>query len=111
MLGDGARDLGSREQSAGAAAAALMRSLPVFACAVFLTCAAANPGRFSGALLCVAAAAPTASRLFMPCLQAAAAARVQGKPDIFDAAQSGDLALVYDHVTVDASCVSRQESL
>ena len=88
-----------------------MRSLPVFACAVILTCAAANAGRFSGALLCVAAAAPTASLLFMPCLQAAAAARVQGKPDIFDAAQSGDLALVYDHVTVDASCVSRRESL
>ena len=41
-------------------------------------------------------------------LQAAAAARIAGKPNIFDAAQSGDLALVQDHVTADASCVGRR---
>ena len=33
--------------------------------------------------------------------QVAAAARIAGKPDIFDAAESCDLALVADHLTVD----------
>ncbi len=36
---------------------------------------------------------------------AAAAARIEGKPDIFAAAGSGDLALVRDHLTVHASVV------
>jgi hypothetical protein len=40
-----------------------------------------------------------------PPLQAAAAARIAGKPDIIAAATSGDLALVQDHLTVDPSCV------
>ena len=32
-----------------------------------------------------------------------------GRPDIFAAAKSGDLALVQDHVTADASCVGRRD--
>ena len=44
-----------------------------------------------------------------PPLQAAAAARIAGKPGIIDAAKSGDLALVQDHVTADASCVGRRD--
>jgi len=42
-------------------------------------------------------------------LQAAAAARIQGKPDIFEAARSGDLSLVRDHLTADPSCVDRRD--
>ena len=42
-------------------------------------------------------------------LQAAAAARIKGKPDIFKAAKSGDLSLVRDHVTADPSCVGRRD--
>ncbi len=41
--------------------------------------------------------------------QAAAAARITGKGDIFAAAKSGDLALVQDHVTTDASCVHAKD--
>jgi hypothetical protein len=41
-------------------------------------------------------------------LQAAAAARITGKPSIFQAAENGDFALVKDHVTVDPSCVCQQ---
>ena len=37
--------------------------------------------------------------------QAAAAARIVGKPDVFEAAESGDLELVKDHVLADAGCV------
>ena len=44
-------------------------------------------------------------------LQAAAAARVKGKPDIIEAAKSGDLSLVRDHVTADPSCVGRAAAL
>ena len=40
----------------------------------------------------------------------AAAARVRGKKDIFDAAEAGDLALVKDHVTADPSCVNQVNS-
>jgi hypothetical protein len=43
-------------------------------------------------------------------LQAAAAARIQGKPDIIAAAESGDLSLVRDHVTADPSCVGRRDA-
>ena len=32
-----------------------------------------------------------------------------GRPDIIAAATSGDLALVQDHVTADASCVGRRD--
>jgi hypothetical protein len=44
-------------------------------------------------------------------LQAAAAARIAGKPDILAAAQNGDFALVRDHLTADASCVGRRDQL
>jgi hypothetical protein len=37
--------------------------------------------------------------------QAAAAARIVGKPDVFEAAESGDLELVKDHFLADAGCV------
>jgi hypothetical protein len=37
-------------------------------------------------------------------------ARLQGKPDIFEAAASGDVALVQDHLTADASCVSSRDA-
>jgi hypothetical protein len=40
----------------------------------------------------------------------AAAARIVGKPNIFAAAESGDLALVQDHLTVDASCVNAKNN-
>ena len=70
-----------------------------------------------------AAAAEKKVRSLLPCvgvkqaasatrhhpLQAAAAARIAGKPDIFAAMASGDLALVQDHVTADASCVGRRD--
>ncbi len=42
-------------------------------------------------------------------LQAAAASRIQGKPDILAAVKSGDLSLVRDHVTADPSCVGRRD--
>ncbi len=41
-------------------------------------------------------------------LQAAAAARVAGKPSIIKAAKSGDIELVRDHVTADPACVHAQ---
>ncbi len=41
-------------------------------------------------------------------LQAAAAARIKGKPTIIQAAESGDLSLVQDHVTADARSVYRR---
>jgi hypothetical protein len=56
----------------------------------------------------IAAAPSSASRVFTLCLQAAATTRLRGKPDIFDAVQSGDLALVWDHLAVDASCIGRR---
>ena len=42
--------------------------------------------------------------------QAAAAARIAGKGDIFDAVSRGDLALVQDHLTADPSCVHAKNS-
>jgi hypothetical protein len=42
-------------------------------------------------------------------LQAAAAARIQGKPDIIEAAKSGDLSLVRDHLTADPCCIGRRD--
>jgi hypothetical protein len=47
---------------------------------------------------------PTAN-LLTPISQAAAAARIVGKPDVIHAAKSGNLQLVKDHVVVDAGCV------
>jgi hypothetical protein len=42
--------------------------------------------------------------------QAAAAARILGKPDVFEAAKSGDIELVKDHVMADAGCVLKADS-
>ena len=42
------------------------------------------------------------------CLQAAAAARVAGKPSIIGAAKSGDIELVRDHVIADPARVHAQ---
>ena len=44
-------------------------------------------------------------RVAHACSQAAAAASIKGKPDIIQAAASGDIKLVQDHLTADASCV------
>jgi len=44
-------------------------------------------------------------------LQAAAAARIAGKPDVLEAAKSGDTALVRDHIAADASCVHKRDDL
>ncbi len=41
--------------------------------------------------------------------QAAAAARIVGKPDVFDAAKSGDIELVKDHVVADEGCVLKAD--
>ena len=41
--------------------------------------------------------------------QAAAAALIAGKGDMIDAAKSGDLALVQDHLTADPSCVHAKD--
>jgi hypothetical protein len=43
------------------------------------------------------------------CLQAAA--RIAGKPDIFEAAEKGDLALVKDHCIVDPGCTQNRDKL
>ena len=42
--------------------------------------------------------------------QAAAAASIVGKPDVFEAAQSGNIKLVKDHVMADASCLLQADS-
>ena len=39
------------------------------------------------------------------CFQAAAAARIKGKPDVIQAAESGDFNLVKDHYIANAGCV------
>jgi hypothetical protein len=39
----------------------------------------------------------------------AAAARLAGKPGIFDAASSGDVKLVEDHCIVDPACVHQPD--
>jgi FtsZ-interacting cell division protein ZipA len=49
-------------------------------------------------------------RVAHACSQAAAAASIKGKPDIIEAAKSGDIKLVQDHLTADASCVGCRES-
>jgi len=40
-----------------------------------------------------------------------AAARIAGKPNIFEAAEEGDLALVKDHCIVDAGCIHEKDKL
>ena len=42
--------------------------------------------------------------------QAAAAARIVGKADVFTAAENGDIELVKDHVVADAGCVLKADS-
>jgi hypothetical protein len=42
--------------------------------------------------------------------QAAAAARIVGKADVFTAAENGDIELVKDHVMTDAACVLKTTS-
>jgi ankyrin repeat protein len=42
--------------------------------------------------------------------QAAAAASIVGKPDVFEAAQSGNIKLVKDHVMADAGCLLKADS-
>ena len=49
-------------------------------------------------------------RVAHACSQAAAAASIKGKPDIIEAARSGDIKLVQDHLTADASCVGCRDS-
>ena len=49
-------------------------------------------------------------RVAHACSQAAAAASIKGKPGIIQAAQSGDIKLVQDHLTADASCVGCRDS-
>jgi hypothetical protein len=39
--------------------------------------------------------------------QAAAAARIAGKPDVINAAVDGNIELVKDHVVADAGCVQK----
>jgi hypothetical protein len=52
-----------------------------------------------------------ASRLGFPTHvpQAAAAARIAGKPDIIRAARNGDISLVGDHITADPSSVHQKD--
>ena len=59
-----------------------------------------------------AAAAPPPPLLTHPfrVSQAAAAARIVGKADVFTAAQNGDIELVKDHVVADAGCVLKADS-
>ena len=49
-------------------------------------------------------------RVAHACSQAAAAASIKGKPGIIEAAASGDIKLVQDHLTADASCVGCRQS-
>jgi hypothetical protein len=43
-----------------------------------------------------------------PHVQAAAAARIAGKPNIISAAESGDVKLVEDHCIADPACVHQR---
>ena len=43
------------------------------------------------------------------CFQAAAAARIKGKPDVIQAAASGDFNLVKDHCIADAGCIRKAD--
>ena len=53
---------------------------------------------------------PLADTLADTLRQAAAAARIIGRPDIFAAAESGDVALVEDHATADAASVGFRDA-
>ena len=50
-------------------------------------------------------------RVTHACLQAAATASIKGKPGIIEAARDGDIKLVQDHLTADASCVGCRDPL
>ncbi len=106
-----ARDGGLRQQSAGAVAAAHGR-----AALVLLMRVAANSGRFSGWMRASTAAQarcmpppPPAHPPRVP--QAAAAARVAGKDDVWTAAAKGDTSLVGDHVLADDKCVNKRSAI
>jgi hypothetical protein len=58
-------------------------------------------------LTILAAAGFTAEELML-ITAAAAAARIAGKPNIFDAAASGDVKLVEDHCIADPACVHQR---
>ena len=45
------------------------------------------------------------------CCQAAAAARIKGKPDVIEAAKSGDFNLVKDHYIADAGSVRKTDGM
>jgi hypothetical protein len=45
------------------------------------------------------------------CVQAAAAARIAGRPDIFESAENGDGASVLCHLIADADAVNKQDWL
>jgi hypothetical protein len=49
-------------------------------------------------------------RVAHACSQAAAAASIKGRPGIIEAARDGDIKLVQDHLTADASCVGCRDS-
>jgi len=53
---------------------------------------------------------PFTSCLPLSLLQAAAAARIKGRPDIFFAAADGDIALVADHLTSDPTLAHARDS-
>ena len=81
---------------------------------VLLMRVAANSGRLSGWMRTSTAAQarcmpppPPAHPPRVP--QAAAAARVAGKDDVWTAATKGDTSLVGDHVLADAKCVNKTE--
>jgi hypothetical protein len=97
-----------RKSAAAAAAAAKKAQDEAAAAKKAQDEAAAAEKKVRGLLPCVGFKHASCATRHPP-LQAAAAARIAGKPDIIAAAKSGDLALVQDHVTADASCVSHRD--
>jgi hypothetical protein len=47
--------------------------------------------------------------LFCFFVQSAACARISVKPNIFEAAKSGDCSLLRDHLALDPSCIHKRE--
>ena len=74
---------------------------------LLLTRAAALSGGKRAASSCRISPPPPCFRI----LQAAAAARIAGKPDVIDAAMNGNIELVKDHVVADAGCVLKADGL
>jgi hypothetical protein len=54
----------------------------------------------------ISAAASNSQPFFIPCLQAAAAILIVGRPGIVDAAGVSDTALVFLHIVADSDCVN-----